>query len=300
MKEKICFIILHYMVLEDTIKCISSILSLKKSECVEIIVVDNCSPNGSGVELKNRFRDFKQVTVLLNERNEGFSRGNNLGCTYAIEKFKPDYLVVVNNDVEIVQKNFIELIQKEYQASGFDVLAVDIYNPLLKIHQNPLGKECPDIPTVDRTIKWNSILLKRYKLLYPIIRFYFYYTQKRRKNTDYQEYQQGIVPMGACLIFSREMYINKKKIFEPETRFYYEENILALWCKYNEKTIIYTPEISVLHYEGKATKATGRNERVRLKKRMENILESAKIYREELVKGEKDAGSEICLSAPWR
>lgn len=42
----VCFMILHYMVADETIQCVDSILSNVIGD-KHILVVDNCSPNGS-------------------------------------------------------------------------------------------------------------------------------------------------------------------------------------------------------------------------------------------------------------
>ena len=278
---KFCFIILHYNVIKETENCISSILSLHDYEQVKIIVVDNCSPNGSGIQLMKKYEGNEQITVLLNQRNEGFSRGNNLGCEYAIEKYHPQFLIVTNNDVEFRQKNTLELILKEYEKNAYDILAVDIYNPQKEVHQNPLGKDCPSIGAINKTIKLNKIFLKYYRFLYPIVLLYF---SKKARDSEYKTYQQNVVPMGACLIFSNKMYEDKKKIFDPETNFYYEEYILTHWCITNQKKIVYTPNIQVFHLEGKATATWDEKNRKKIKLKMEHTLHAAKIYRELLKK----------------
>lgn len=86
--------------------------------------------------------------------------------------------------------------------------------------------------------------------------------------------------MGACLIFSREYFDSRDKIFEPETRFYYEENIMLLWCRKHQKTVLYRPSLQILHMEGKATGTIAGGDQSRIRFRMQNIVDSARIYRD--------------------
>ncbi|HFU4371918.1 TPA: glycosyltransferase family 2 protein, partial [Streptococcus suis] len=67
----ICFIILHYMVKEETIKCVESILE-REMDNIQIIIVDNLSPNNSGQELFEYYKGNDIVDVLLNDENAGF------------------------------------------------------------------------------------------------------------------------------------------------------------------------------------------------------------------------------------
>ena len=51
----VCFIILHYMVIEETLSCVENIKSIEGNK--KIIIVDNNSSNGSGKQLEDLYRD---------------------------------------------------------------------------------------------------------------------------------------------------------------------------------------------------------------------------------------------------
>lgn len=101
---KVAIIILLYngrQYLEDLL------LSLKKQdypqESCRIFLVDNASTDDSLEYIKI---NFPQFTIIKNERNEGFPKGNNIGIKYALrEKF--DYLVLLNQDT-VVDKNWLK------------------------------------------------------------------------------------------------------------------------------------------------------------------------------------------------
>lgn len=59
----VCFVILHYMALDETIQCVESIRGNIDGE-KRIVVVDNCSPNGTVKELEERYRETEEVKVL--------------------------------------------------------------------------------------------------------------------------------------------------------------------------------------------------------------------------------------------
>ena len=69
-----------------------------------VIVVDNGSLDGSVEMIKE---SFPWADVVSLDKNYGFAVGNNKGISYALEKYKPQYFLLLNNDVEIVQANWL-------------------------------------------------------------------------------------------------------------------------------------------------------------------------------------------------
>jgi len=275
---KYCFVILHYNAIKETEKCIESIHRIENQDEIAIVIVDNASPNGTGKQLVAKYNDKKQIHIMLRENNDGFSKGNNDGCRYAIDRWHPQFLIVANNDVEFIQRDFTRRIEEEYQRSLFDILGPDIFNPEMRTHQSPMSMELPDMKRIDRTIILNQCMLALYPLMYPILKKYFQYAENKMTGTDYRRYQEDACLMGACLIYA-EKYINtRKKIFAPETRFFYEENIQTLWCRRHGKKIVYQPELKIWHMEGKATETIA-DEKERIRFYMQNILEAAKVYK---------------------
>ena len=91
------FVILHYRAIEMTRTCVERIKALEGKS--HIVIVDNASPNGTGRILEKEYDKEKMITVLLNQENGGFARGNNLGICWVCSHLKADFVVVLNNDV---------------------------------------------------------------------------------------------------------------------------------------------------------------------------------------------------------
>lgn len=70
----------------------------------DIIVIDNASTDGSLEVIKEK---FPQVTLVENEKNEGFSYAVNQGITMS----KTAYVILLNNDT-VVTKNFVTELEK--------------------------------------------------------------------------------------------------------------------------------------------------------------------------------------------
>ncbi|WP_291777390.1 glycosyltransferase family 2 protein [Cecembia sp.] len=78
---------------------------------VQIIVVDNGSKDGSLEKLQ---KEFTTPYYLKNDKNLGFTGGNNLGIAYAMDKGF-DYIVLLNNDTE-VKPDFLEELLRVQQS----------------------------------------------------------------------------------------------------------------------------------------------------------------------------------------
>ncbi len=273
-----CFVILHYNTIEDTRRCVESVKELDGQEDIRIVIVDNGSPNKTGKLLSDSYADDTDTAVILRPSNGGFSAGNNEGCQYAIRRWQPDFLVVANNDIVFEQKDFVTILKKEYAKKPYAVLGPDIYVPDKEIHQSPLSVDLPTKRQVNRTIFLNRLMLFLYPLVYPVMRKYYAALSDAATSKQYDREQENVCLMGACLVLTKDYYSRRDKVFLPETKFYYEENIMTLWCRHNHQRIIYRPRLQVRHMEGKATQSVDVSLRERIRFRMENIVFSAKIY----------------------
>ena len=118
------YVILHYQSTEITKKCVDKLLMFSKTN--PIVIVDNCSPNGSGKQLEKMYSKYTNVTVIINEENQGFAKGNNLGYQYIKSKYSLNYVVVMNNDIMIEDNNFAVIIEQFMEKNEVDVCGPDM------------------------------------------------------------------------------------------------------------------------------------------------------------------------------
>lgn len=119
-KLKIAIIVLNYNGRKDTLECIRSLAKVQKDNfLVETIVVDNGSDDGSA----KAFVKLRGIKLILNDRNLGYSGGNNVGIKKALS-LGADYIFVLNNDT-LVDKNI--LISLVHAASAGDIISPKIY-----------------------------------------------------------------------------------------------------------------------------------------------------------------------------
>ena len=78
-------VIVSYNTFEYTRSAVQSVVDTTDSMDVEVIVVDNASPDESAKRLQEAFpgSTFPNVHVVANQENAGFSRANNVGASQA-------------------------------------------------------------------------------------------------------------------------------------------------------------------------------------------------------------------------
>jgi GT2 family glycosyltransferase len=76
-------IVLNYLNWEQTIDAVEDLLA-QRGVAVDIVVVDNASPNDSLEHLKRRFGRNRRVAILASSHNGGYARGNNLGARWRL------------------------------------------------------------------------------------------------------------------------------------------------------------------------------------------------------------------------
>lgn len=113
MEPKIAILLVAYNAHHDTVECIESLKKITYKN-VEIILVDNASPEKPTAEQDAYFRE--NTTYIQSKVNTGFAGGNNLAANVAREKFKPEYLLLLNNDT-VVNPNFLEPLVEVFQKN---------------------------------------------------------------------------------------------------------------------------------------------------------------------------------------
>ena len=92
---------------------------------VEVIVVDNASPNDNPAIIKQK---YPEVVFIQSEKNLGFPGGNDLG----IRQAKGKYIMLLNNDTEVVP-GFLEPLVAKMENDP----TIGIVSPKIKFFDSP-------------------------------------------------------------------------------------------------------------------------------------------------------------------
>jgi GT2 family glycosyltransferase len=93
---RVCIIVLTWKNYDLTRDCLCSLRKIDYTN-IEIVLVDNGSADGSAERLAS---EFTEVRLITNEKNLGFSAGNNVAIREAMTR-NPDYFLLLNNDTQV-------------------------------------------------------------------------------------------------------------------------------------------------------------------------------------------------------
>lgn len=258
-------VILHYLNIDETKKCVSSYIKLDKNDINPIIViVDNGSNNGTCEILEQIYGAEDNIFVLRLDSNEGFARGNNAGLKFLQNRSNLDFVVYSNSDIEFLDNNFYHWLVSDYNKYGYSVLGPDIYSVNNNFHQSP----CQNIDS-DKLKKFISkypIRLfefhvlnflqthKFFSFIYSILRKIYKSKVDNYKNEDFKKIIENNVTLhGALFIFSKDFFEKYPDGICSETFLYFEENILKCYCdRYNLK-MVYDGTYTVNHMQAAST-----------------------------------------------
>jgi GT2 family glycosyltransferase/glycosyltransferase involved in cell wall biosynthesis len=96
---KASIIVLTYNNLEYTRQCVESIFAVTDEPDFELVLVDNASQDDTPAYLQAVAAEHDNVRLILNETNQGFARGNNLG----VKASTGEVLVFLNNDTIVTR-----------------------------------------------------------------------------------------------------------------------------------------------------------------------------------------------------
>ncbi len=224
-------VIVSYNTKDFLKSCIESIYKTSGSLNPEIIVVDNNSQDGSSEMV---LKEFKNVILIKNKDNLGFSKANNIG----VKKTSGRYVLFLNSDTVVYEKtlecmvNFMEE-NKDAGASTCKLIM-------------PNGK-IDDASHRGFPTPWNSFAhfsgLSKFLGKTKIFGGY---------NLGYMNFSKTHeidVLAGAFMLVRREA--GEVVGWWDEDYFFYGEDIdFCYQLKQKGWKIYYVPEVSILHYKG--------------------------------------------------
>jgi GT2 family glycosyltransferase len=154
---KITIININYNSEVDCIAFIQNITN-QRGVNVDVIIVDNNSPDGSGKRLYNRYAEIKNVTIILSAENGGFAKGNNIALKEVCSKaVKEHYIVISNSDIVIDNQNLLSLMIESYRKTN----SVAFVSPLMNTNE----KLTENFAVRDRSIYEDLIMLTPFRRL---------------------------------------------------------------------------------------------------------------------------------------
>ncbi|MEI7890516.1 MAG: glycosyltransferase family 2 protein [bacterium] len=211
---KVFIIVLNFNGSSVLSNCLKSIMQSDYPN-FEVVLVDNNSTDSSFEQAKN---DFSRFHFIKNSENIGFSRGNNIGIRFALEKFA-DLVFILNNDT-IIDKNTISTLaktSKQYKKSG-------IITPLI------LEGDNKKVWFAGGKINWCTMKTS-------------HVTKVSSKKPYKSEYLSG------CAMLIKKDVFKKIGLFDERFFLYYEDTDFSMRAKKAGFDLLIDPSATIQHLE---------------------------------------------------
>ncbi|MGB5969157.1 MAG: glycosyltransferase family 2 protein [Spirulinaceae cyanobacterium] len=222
----VSIIIINYNGAEVILNCLESLYSNLKQVAYEVIVVDNASQDGSPESI---VQQFPQVTLLPQKRNLGFGSANNIG----VQQAQGEFLFLLNSDTIITADILPRLIAKLNQSPLTGIVGPQLLNPDGSF-QFSVSKEIS--------------ILGEFQTLQQVKQYRNLATRPNVAKIYNQEQNVDIV-VGAAMLMRRSLF---KEVggFDQSFFMYFEESDLCKRVGNLGYSILYIPEVSLIHLGG--------------------------------------------------
>lgn len=237
-------VILNYNTAEDVQNAISSICNFTHVS-YKICVVDN----NSSFEDREKLNGLKSqhVDILLLNENRGYGSGNNEGVKFLQEKYAPQYLLIMNPDVTIIEDNTIDdLINKLQTNHDNHVCGVQ---PLVWTPR--FGGEANKQINIRSLMTYWDCCISSFHILGAI----FKQNSSRMVYRDDMPYVHDIVyevPSGCFFIVNSDLF-KEIDYFDHKTFLYNEEMIVGYKFDQIGYKFLLSVDHKVLHEQGVST-----------------------------------------------
>jgi GT2 family glycosyltransferase len=216
-------------------QCLQSLHDRDQGVIVETIVVDNASTDGAADMVA---REFPEVVLIRNERNEGFARANNQAACRA----RGRYLFFLNNDTVVPAQTLRRML--EY----FDAHPhVGMLGPRLRGIDGEVQVSYRPRPTL-------AAFLHRARLFRWLGLWRSAYRRFRRDNFDADSPRQVDILMGAAVMAPRARFLIWGGWDED---FAFGGEDMELSCRIGRHApLVFLPSTEILHYGSISTRCS--------------------------------------------
>lgn len=217
---KVSIIILNWNGLEDTTECLESLEKITYPN-YQLIVVDNGSKGNDADVLRERFGGY--IHIIANDKNYGFTGGNNIGIRYILNNSEPDYFLLLNNDT-VVDPEFLTEMVKVAESSP----SIGMAGPKTYFYDDP-----------NRFwLVWSGVNM--YKGQASLV------GGKEIDRGQYENIREVSYVSGSCLLIKRKV-IQHVGLFDESYVNYWDETDYCFRARKAGYKIVYVPKAKIWH-----------------------------------------------------
>jgi N-acetylglucosaminyl-diphospho-decaprenol L-rhamnosyltransferase len=238
MNHDLSIVIVNWNVRELLRRCLDSVAGSSKGGnenrlSLQLIVVDNASSDGSVEMLRS---EFPHVELIVNDRNLGFTRGNNQGISVSDGR----NVLLLNPDTEVLDNALGEMVAYMDEYPGVGALG-----PQLIYADGRVQSSRRRFPGLDTAFLESTFLQQSFPHNSILRRYYVLdWAEDETQEVDWL--------VGACLLMRRKALDEVGPL--DERFFMYSEEMD--WCYRAKKQgwkVVYLPAARVIHHEGKSS-----------------------------------------------
>jgi GT2 family glycosyltransferase len=224
---KVSVVIVTYRSMNELPGCMESVL--KQSVPIEVLLIDNASPDGTTQMVSDIAKRSDNVHAILNSENIGLAAGNN--C--AVGKCHGDYVLILNPDTVLPEKTLERMVR--FLELNPDVGAL-----------GPKSLYEDGTPHVSFHRHWGLLHVIAWRILpYRFVRAFY-------DRFSSFEFQDVLFVSGACLLVRRGIF-EQIGGYDPEYFLTVEDAIdLCIRVKESGRRIVFYPDAEVIHFTGRS------------------------------------------------
>jgi len=214
--------------------CLKSIYERTREIRFEVIVVDNCSTDGTGEMVRSH---FSEVQYIYNRKNTCFTKGNNQGALLS----RGRYIMLLNSDTEITDFALDQMVRFMDDHPECGIMGCKLLNP-----DGSIQFSCRRFPS------YHTAFFNRYSILTRLFPHNPFSQSYLMSSIDHEETREVDWVSGAALIARREAC---DQVGLLDERFlYYSEDVD--WCYRMHEAgwkVYFYPEARIVHYIGQTS-----------------------------------------------
>jgi len=188
----------------------------------EVFLVDDASKLRLGNKMKGK---FSWINLLVNKENKGFAISNNFGIKKALKEYKPDYVLMWNDDCEVFQKDWLnKLVQFAEEKKEGGLFGCQIIYP-------------------NKSSQWFAKKGKTNLIKIP---------GTFNQDLELEKIQKVTNIIGACILIKKEVFGKIGFLDEEYSPFYGEETDFCFRALKEGYKIYYVGNIKVIHHGNKS------------------------------------------------
>lgn len=242
--KSVFILILNFNGNNNTLDCVESLKKINITDFkLTILVVDNNS--SEKLNLKSDLFEKIQLKVIKNEKNLGFSGGNNVGIRHAL-KYGADYIVILNNDTYVHENFLIELLKAAQKGNENGILSPKIYFASgFEYHKNRYSKQ--ELGKVlwyaGGQMDWANVIAHHRGVDQVDV-------------GQFDKIEQTELATGCCMLIKKEVF-DKIGMFDSRYFLYYEDADLSIKARNKNLKVVYVPASIIWHKNAGSTGGSG-------------------------------------------